>query len=41
LIDRAHAGEGTELAVHVVGVERKARIIADSPHDPAGARMRG
>jgi dimethylglycine dehydrogenase len=41
LIDRAHADEGTELAVHVVGVERKARIIADSPHDPSGARMRG
>ncbi|HKG73169.1 MAG TPA: FAD-dependent oxidoreductase [Aestuariivirgaceae bacterium] len=41
LIDRGHAAEGTELAVHVVGVERKARIIADSPHDPTGARMRG
>jgi dimethylglycine dehydrogenase len=41
LIDRAHAEEGMELAVHVVGVERKARIIADSPHDPSGARMRG
>ncbi|MEM7490397.1 MAG: aminomethyltransferase family protein, partial [Pseudomonadota bacterium] len=31
---------GTELRTHIVGVERAARIIAPSPHDPAGTRMR-
>ncbi len=34
------AGVGTELDVHVVGVRTPARVIADSPHDPTGARMR-
>jgi dimethylglycine dehydrogenase len=41
LVEREHAAEGTEVGVHVVGVERKARVIADSPYDPGGARMRG
>jgi dimethylglycine dehydrogenase len=41
LIDREHASDGPELKVHIVGVERPARIIADSPYDPSGARMRG
>jgi dimethylglycine dehydrogenase len=41
LVDRQYAVEGTELNVHIVGFERKARIIADSPHDPGGLRMRG
>ena len=40
LVDRDHAVEGTEVDVHIVGMERKARIIADSPHDPSGGRMR-
>ena len=40
LVDTEHAGLGTELTAHVVGVERGARIIEPSPHDPAGARMR-
>ena len=31
---------GTELSVHVVGAERKARVIAPSPYDPAGRAMR-
>ena len=31
---------GTELAVHIVGAERKARVIAPSPYDPAGKAMR-
>jgi dimethylglycine dehydrogenase len=31
---------GSELAVHIVGVERKARVIAPSPYDPAGKAMR-
>ncbi|MEO1025696.1 MAG: glycine cleavage T C-terminal barrel domain-containing protein, partial [Pseudomonadota bacterium] len=35
------ASEGTELSVHVVGVERNAKVIAPSPYDPAGAAMRG
>ena len=41
LVDRDVAGEGTVLSVHVVGVERPARVIAASPYDPAGAAMRG
>ena len=35
-IDRESAGVGTDLTVHVVGVERGARVIARSPYDPAG-----
>ncbi len=41
LIDRESAGIGTKLKVHVVGVERSARVIAPSPYDPTGASMRG
>ena len=41
MVDTAAAGEGTELSVHVVGVERKAKVIAPSPYDPAGKVMRG
>ncbi|MBY6162098.1 FAD-dependent oxidoreductase [Mameliella alba] len=33
--------EGTDLSVHVVGVERPARVIAASPYDPQGNAMRG
>mgnify|MGYP003351449647 FL=1 len=40
LIERDHAAVGTELATHVVGTERRAKIIAPSPYDPTGARMR-
>ena len=40
LIDRDEVAEGREFTVHVVGAERKARIIADSPYDTAGTRMR-
>jgi dimethylglycine dehydrogenase len=40
LVDREHAVTGKEVGVHIVGAERKARIIPDSPHDPAGSRMR-
>jgi dimethylglycine dehydrogenase len=40
LIDPGLAESGTELTVHVVGVERGARVIAPSPHDPRGVRMR-
>jgi dimethylglycine dehydrogenase len=41
LIDTAHAAPGTALAVHVVGVERAARVIPPSPYDPEGRAMRG
>lgn len=40
LVDRDHAEEGTELSVHVVGVERSARVIAPSPYDPDGKAVR-
>ena len=32
---------GSELAVHIVGAERKALVIPPSPYDPAGKAMRG
>ncbi len=32
---------GTELTTFIVGERRRARVIPASPHDPAGARMRG
>ena len=35
------AKEGQALSVHVVGVERKAKVIAPSPYDPKGEVMRG
>jgi dimethylglycine dehydrogenase len=41
LVDRDKSAEGTELSVHIVGVERPARVIAASPHDPEGKAMRG
>ena len=34
------ADEGTELSVHVVGVERNAKVVAPSPYDPKGIAMR-
>ena len=40
LVDSDHAAEGTDLTVHVVGVERAAKIIAPSPYDPSGKAMR-
>ena len=41
LVDKEHASEGKEVDVHIVGVERKARVIANSPYDPKGESMRG
>ena len=41
LVDKAHAAPGSQLRVHVVGVERAATVIAASPYDPSGAAMRG
>ncbi|MEL6753788.1 MAG: glycine cleavage T C-terminal barrel domain-containing protein, partial [Pseudomonadota bacterium] len=41
LVNQEQAEVGTDLAVHVVGVEREAKVIAPSPYDPAGQVMRG
>ena len=41
MVDRDSAVEGTELSVHIVGVEKVARVIAASPYDPEGHAMRG
>jgi len=41
LVNSDVAAEGTVLSVHVVGVERKARVIPASPYDPEGKAMRG
>ena len=40
LVDQQASAVGTALTVHVVGVERPARVIAPSPYDPSAARMR-
>ncbi len=40
LINTELAKPGTELSVHIVGVEKSAKIIADSPYDPDGKAMR-
>ena len=40
LIDTDARALGTELMVHVVGEERPARVIAMSPYDPDGHKMR-
>ncbi len=39
-VDRDLAAVGTELAVHIVGDLRPCRVIAPSPHDPEGRRLR-
>ena len=41
MMDVEAAAVGTELHTHVVGVERAARVIAASPYDPQGRKMRG
>ena len=40
LIEPALASVGTQVMVHVVGVERRAKVIAPSPYDPKGMAMR-
>jgi len=40
LVDTELAAEGTDLSVHIVGVERAAKVIAPSPYDPTGKAMR-
>ncbi|MEO0764534.1 MAG: FAD-dependent oxidoreductase [Pseudomonadota bacterium] len=41
LVDTEHSSEGSDLKVHIVGVERDAKVIAASPYDPTGKAMRG
>jgi len=41
LINPDHAKPGTELSVHIVGVECGAKVIEASPYDPQGKAMRG
>ncbi len=41
LVTPESAAVGTELQTYIVGVERTARVIPNSPHDPDGTRMRG
>jgi len=41
LIEPALANEGTAVTVHIVGVERRAKVITPSPYDPDGMAMRG
>jgi len=41
MVDREAAAIGTALSAHIVGVERKATVIAASPYDPQGTAMRG
>ncbi|WP_293451048.1 FAD-dependent oxidoreductase [Planktotalea sp.] len=40
LVDVGSASEGTDLSVHIVSVERAAKVIAPSPYDPKGKAMR-
>jgi dimethylglycine dehydrogenase len=41
MVDTDQAEIGNELSMHVVGVERGAKIIAPSPYDPTGQAIRG
>ncbi|MEM6478355.1 MAG: FAD-dependent oxidoreductase, partial [Pseudomonadota bacterium] len=41
MVDKDYAEPGTELSVHVVGIERSAKVLTPSPYDPNGAAMRG
>ncbi len=39
-VDRAIVDAKAELTVHVVGEERKARILPEAPYDPKGSKLR-
>lgn len=41
MVDQNYCKVGTELQVHIVGAERRAKVIAPSPYDPTGKAMRG
>lgn len=40
MVNKELTAEGTDLSVHIVGVERAAKVIAPSPYDPSGRAMR-
>jgi dimethylglycine dehydrogenase len=40
-VDPEVSAAGTELDIHIVGDKRRCRVIAPSPFDPSGKRMRG
>jgi dimethylglycine dehydrogenase len=40
-LDRDVAAPGSTVEVHVIGVKRRATVLAGPAHDPTGARMRG
>jgi dimethylglycine dehydrogenase len=40
LVNADVAATGTDLTLHVVGVERRAKAIDTSPYDPKGKAMR-
>ena len=40
-LDRDAAAPGSAVEVHVIGLRRRATVLAGPAHDPAGARMRG
>ena len=40
-LDRDVSASGTAVEVHVIGLRRRATVLAGPAHDPAGARMRG
>lgn len=40
LIKPQYSQVGTELSCHIVGVERRCRVLASSPWDPSGERLR-
>lgn len=40
LVDVGSAVVGSDLSVHIVGVERAAKVVAPSPYDPKGKAMR-
>lgn len=40
LVEPEFASPGTQLRVHVVGMERNAEVLAPSPYDPDGKQMR-
>ncbi|MEX1038937.1 MAG: FAD-dependent oxidoreductase [Acidimicrobiia bacterium] len=41
LVEPGYTDVGTELSAHIVGAEKAARVVADSPYDPSGSAMRG
>lgn len=41
MVDQDYCTVGTDLQVHIVGAERRAKVIAPSPYDPTGKAMRG